>query len=732
MIDAAETQEQTSRLEIVEVLAASLLSRRQEAMEYRAATGVERRWREDEELFDFMDEPGSASLVERAARINPVHAADSSRSTVKVNIIRAKTEAAVGRFADIAMPVDDRNWGMEPTPVPDLDKQLLDTRPAMQQGQPVMDQQTGQQATMRDVAQDMVEQARDRMTAMQTEIDDQLVECRYNAECRAMLWDAAKLGTGVLKGPMVVKRVKKNWRDMDGVQVLAISEEHRPASKRVNPWMVWPSPDCGSDLARAEYFWECDYMLAREIRALAGLAGYDEEMIEQALSSEPTRVNAGYGKDGSRVDRYTVKDSSLYEVWEYHGDVPRSLLDCMQCEIPGEMAGTSLSAAVVFVNDLPIKAVLNPLDTGDLPYDFFQWTKTGDSPWGIGIPRMMAWQQRVITAAWRATMDNAGDSAGQQIVMNAGVEPADGVWELSGRKIWRNTEGSVQASQAFSQFQLQSRQQELANIIEMALRFSDMETGIPMLFQGEQGKLPETLGATNIMVDANNVSLRTRVRVFDDQITVPHLRRYYDWNMQYSEREDIKGDYQVNARGVSVLLEKDQQAQSIIQLWPLLADPEIAALVDKSKLARQLFSAHRLDVLKSEDQIKQEQEQQAQQTEQQQDPATSAAQIRAETQLQVAQLNQESDMQELQLKQVMADADRQHEREMKQMDLQIQMMRLANDRDISLDSIKAMLASDAMKLRTQKELAANRPAPQVVTPPTEPPGRAPDGQAYQR
>ena len=219
--------------------------------------------------------------------------------------------------------------------------------------------------------------------------------------------------------------------------------------------------------------------------------------------------------------------------------------------------------------------------------------------------------------------------------------------------------------------------------------------------------------------------------MFDDQITVPHLRRYYDWNMQYNEREDIKGDYQVNARGVGALLEKDQQAQSIIQLWPLLADPDVAARVDKGKLAKQLFAAHRLDVLKSEDQIKQEQEQQQQQGAQP-DPATSAAQIRAEAQLQVAQLNQESDMQELQLKQAMADADRAHEREMKQMDLQIQMMKLANDRDISLDSIKAMLASESMKLKTQKELAAGKSAPQIATPPTEPPGRAPEGQAYQR
>ena len=56
----------------------------------------------------------------------------------------------------------------------------------------------------------------------------------------------------------------------------------------------------------------------------------------------------------------------------------------------------------------------------------------------------------------------------------------------------------------------------------------------------------------------------------------------------------------------------------------------------------------------------------------------------------------------------------------------------ANDRNISLESIKAALASDTMKLKTQKELAAGKSAPQIATPPTEPPGRAPEGQAYQR
>ena len=84
-------------------------------------------------------------------------------------------------------------------------------------------------------------------------------------------------------------------------------------------------------------------------------------------------------------------------------------------------------------------------------------------------------------------------------------------------------------------------------------------------------------------------------------------------------------------------------------------------------------------------------------------------------------------------KQQMAEAERAHEKEMKQADLQIQMLKMANDRNISLESIKAALASDTMKLKTQKELSSlNRTAKQVAMPPTEPAGQAPPGQAYQR
>ena len=65
----------------------------------------------------------------------------------------------------------------------------------------------------------------------------------------------------------------------------------------------------------------------------------------------------------------------------------------------------------------------------------------------------------------------------------------------------------------------------------------------------------------------------------------------------------------------------------------------------------------------------------------------------------------------------------------------------ANKRNLSLDQIKAELAQTSMKLGVQKDLSLaghimdhhkhHNPVPQVITPPTEPAGRAPDGEAFQ-
>ncbi len=743
------------RIEVLSALASAQLVKRDAAVEARAASGVERRWREDADLFNGEDSATRNSMVDyatgQAAAGKARKGAGSTRSTVVVNIVRSKTETAAGRFCEIMMPVDGENWELQPTPSPEMDAGLKDDRPAMQAGAPILDGK-GNQASLSAVMADKLAKARQKMAGMQREISDQHAECQYNAEERKMIWDSAKLGTGVLKGPNVIKRFshrfvpQKDYQE-DGtefsVQVFKMVEEQKPASRAVSPWNCYPDPGCGDDVRKCRYFWERDIVSPRDVQKLIGGQGYFDDQLREVLAEKPKRVKVSVKNDMSRVQVEEIEKGGYYDVWEGYVDVSGEdleLLDVEGLELEEDLSGKTISVCMVFINERPVKISLNLLETGEIPYDFFQWSESGDSPWGFGVPRLMMFQQRIITAAWRAMMDNAGDTAGAiRMIRRRDVEPADGGsdWSLTRNKLFLYTGSDDQADmrKMLAQFQLDSRQQELQAIIELALRFVDMETAMPTLFQGEGKTAPETLGATNIMVDANNIALRHRVKRFDDQITVPHLTRYYHYNMLYHPDESIKGDYQVNPRGVRVLLEKDQQAQAIIALWPLLADPEVAGEVDKKKAARQLFGAHRLDILKDDQQkaADQSQEQAQQQQPQPGDNALQAAQVRSEAQLQVAQLNQQSDMAELELNAKESEKQRQHEREMKEAELQIEMMKMANAKNISLESIKASLASDTMKIGAQLDLSRiHGKGPQVAIPPSEPAGKAPEGEAYQR
>ncbi len=720
-------------------LAQNLLRKRDEAVVYRSGTGVERRWRADEEAFDSLTEEQKTEMIDYATgEAAPRGNTGPIRSRVVVNVLRSKCETAEGRFCDILLPVDDRNWGLKPTPVPELAKAVNDARPVIntETNQPLTNND-GSPVKASDIAKAKIDQAQEAMEAMENEIDDQLTECSFNGECRKVIRDAVRSGTGIIKGPNVVKQIRKAWIPAEGGQrkvfIMKAVEDPTPVSKRVDYWNVYPDPQCGDDVKRASYMWEYDEILPRELRAMIGLEGYFSHEIEKVLEEDPIRTTVAYNENRKRneIKRLTLANGLAYEKWEYHGDVDRDDLVALGVDV-AELKGKSLSACVVFVNEHPIKVQLNVLDTGDLPFDFFQWCQVKNTPWGIGVVRIGTWAQRVIQAAWRGTMDNARDSSGANVIVGPGVEPVDGRWEITGKKLWRMVSAELDdVRKAFLQFQLESRQVELAAIIEMAIKFLDMETALPMIFQGEGNEIPETLGATNIMVDSNNVAIRSRVKIWDDQITRPHITRYYHWNMQYAENPDIKGDYNVDPRGTSVLLARDQQARTLVNLMALRNDPRVDAEVDWGKAVRELFTSLRLNVLKSKEDKVRDEEARKNQPEQPQDPKIAASQIKSQAELQKADLVQKSDMAELQFKATEAERQRAFDREMRQMDLQIRMMEFAQEREMQLADVKKELSVEASKQGLMRELAEKKTA-ELTKPPIEPPQKAPAGESYQQ
>lgn len=735
------TEEEIRAMEAIQRISSSLLKKRDEAVKFRAASGVERRWREDEEAYDIgVETEAGASMMDYATGTAPTKEKGPTRSKVIVNIVRGKCDIATQRFSDIQLPTDDKNYGLEITPIPELAEAIKDDRQARLKGDSTPLEKDGKPITISDVARKELEVAKEKMKAMETAIDDQLTECRYNAEQRKLIASAVKVGTGILKGPNIIKDVRKKWIKTENGHELQVKEDTQPASKWVSCWNVYPSPECGEDIRRASYIWERDTLLPRELRDLHGVDGYFDDQIVKVLKEEPKRTKVAHNAKSNRhrVEQSTLESGELYEEWIYSGSLNREDLEALGVDLGDDMITQSFSAVVVFVNDRPIKVQLNTLDTGELPYDFFQWTEVTDSPWGIGVARVLIWLQRIIIGAWRATMDNAGDSSGANVIVGPGIEPVDGKWELRGKKLWRVLTGDgnedIDVRKAFSQFQILNNQAQLEAVINLALKFVDMETALPMLFQGEQQEAPKTLGATNIMVDSSNIALRGRVKLYDDKITSPHITRYYDWNMQYNDDDEIKGDYKVDPRGASVLFEKDQHAQTLMQIMAMKNDPDFALKVDWEKAVDQALSSLRLDIAKDPEAYKEAKKQYeaAQKNGQQQDPSIAIAKLREEAELKKAEITADTAEKERVFKADEADRDRQFKYAIEEMKMNTKMMELAQVKGISIDKIKSELMRDSMKLKLQKDLAGpDKRGPQVITPPVEPEGRALPGRAYQ-
>jgi len=782
----ADKDAQEERRVRVENLADSLLTKRDEAIAGRAATGIERTWREDQRAFEGLDGTSTKSDMTDYATGEASGGSNGKmqrRSRVIVNIIRGKCETAEGRFTEIQFPTDDKNFGIDSTPVGEL-AMPMDIPEGIVQASPEQLVEDPSQAPMQDpmAAQDPMgapqqeevieapqepseereararkDELKKRASAMESEIDDQLEECDYNAECRKVARSAIRLGTGVMKGPNIVKTTRRAWveqKDSDGsVHTLKVVENLKPASASRDIWNIYPDPHCGDNPKKGAYIWERDHLLPRELRALMGVPGYSKQQIIRVLQEDPVRTVVQLDKgNNQQVRASTIARGAPYERWEYNGDVDKDDLIAMGVKVD-EDSDESISACVVFVNNHPIKAQLNMLDSGELPYDFFPWVQVDDSPWGMSEPRKLIWQQRIITAAWRAMMDNAGDSSGAQIVIGRNVRPEDDVWEVTGKKIWIDESEDSDVKKAFQQFQIQNNQGELQNIINLALEFMDLESGTPRQAQGQQSTSgTKTLGELQILMQGADTTRRRQVKQWDDLITRPHIGRYYHWNMMYNPKPEIKGDFDVVARGTSVLIVKDENAQKLMQIMQLRNDPDAAVIVDWEKVIKQLFESQHLDVIKDEDAIKEAREKQAQQ-QPQADPRIEVANIAAKGRSEVAGItaktkedemvaNTQVRMEELKIDDVNADEDR------KLKDKEINGKLSAEN-----DKLKAKLAEVTMNLQVQQkenQLARaqrddhivadhsmrhedrkqTRAQKQIAKTGVEPAGKAPAGEAF--
>lgn len=764
--------EKERKLQQIQNIGTAIAKKRDEAVKARAGSGIEEEWLECEEAYLGIDD---ANRHENRS-YKPLHPTgsfttikrDPARSTVYLNITRPYVDAAVARVADMLMPTDDRNYNIRPTPNPDLEQGVRDgikqkveqafaqaQQQAQQPPQPGQPPQAPQPPAQIDqgemilrLGQEVMEEAKKRAETAEKQIDDWLIQCQYHSELRKMLEDCGRLGVGIIKGPSPTRRkaVKTN---ADGSVEMVISID--PESRRVDPWNFFPDGACGDDIHNGSYVFELDKLSTKALRELKDQPGYLAEQIDKVIEEGPGKVrDKGLGRPGN----VTSDEDEMFDVWYYYGLLDKDDLEALGVSIEEGAKLLGVPAIVTVVNDSVIKASLNPLDNGAYPFDVMPWQRRAGYWAGVGIAKQINTPQRIINAATRNMMDNAGISGGPILILRRGmIEPADGQWNLTPRKFFFvKEEAEVRnAADAITSIIVPSNQQEMSNIIQFALKMAEDVTGLPQLMQGSMGnQAPDTVGGMQMVMNNASTVLRRIARTFDDCVTEPHIRRYYDWLQMYGP-DEAKGDCFIDARGSSALVERDIQNQSILQMGQLVMNPSFG--IDPKKWFAEACKAQRLDPKKfqytEEEQAKLAQQPPAP------PPQVAVAQIREQGAMERKKMelaaDQQSDQLEakIDLERIKTDRDRdtiyvqaetertraENEARMNELMLkrELEMLKYANANKMTLDTLKADLAKESMRLNTQRELAGLRAtADRMTTPPTEPPGRAPAGQSWQQ
>ena len=112
-----------------------------------------------------------------------------------------------------------------------------------------------------------------------------------------------------------------------------------------------------------------------------------------------------------------------------------------------------------------------------------------------------------------------------------------------------------------------------------------------------------------MLMGAANISLKSTVKNIDDFLLEPMIQSLFHFNMEFSTNEEAKGDLKVVSRGSTALIQKEVQSQRLLQFLSLVSNPTDIAIVDRTKLIRDIAQSMEIDadeIIKSEEVIQAE------------------------------------------------------------------------------------------------------------------------------
>jgi len=512
------------------------------------------------------------------------------RSHVYPRDTRIKVKGGVAKVMEMMFPAHDRNWSLAVTPNPSIPESQL---------QRIIDE-LQDQAQNGVIPSDLIERevrkfAEARKEKMEAEIADQLADLGvvdYPQICKKVVRSGYIYGAGIARSPMVRTQDERQWEmQPDGTYVAVTKKIKRPYLEFCRIW------DCYPDLSAKNWedqegFFERFVFNRRDFKALIKRKYFEKETIKEYLRTHP---DGNYAANSYEADLQSLAKTSnmanrasrRYEVYRFLGFVSAHILAAQGVQIKEDEMFEDIFADVWIIDDAIIKA--RKASFGERvsdQYHAFIYTEDEDSGLtGMGLPEEIRDSSMSLCAATRALMDNMAAVAGPIFEVNTSLLP-------KGRKtigaihsfktIEREGDGPEAQYPAVRAITTQSHIPEILNIIQMQRQQLDIESNLPAYTMGSmQQPLGEAFRTSNnmsMMLGSANMVTKDTVRAYD-KFTTSVITSLLKWNMEFNPREEIKGDYQVQAKGNLSLVAKEVRGAALDQFVMTLS-PEERAILD--------------------------------------------------------------------------------------------------------------------------------------------------------
>ena len=543
---------------------------------------------------------------------------DSEKSKVFIKITKTKVLAAYGQLVDILFSNKKFPIVVEPTPVPEgiVEFAHMET-PLDQVADPYGFQGDGRNmpAGASDptelgemyknlpvkkgpskVGEPQISPAQKSALQLEKVIHDQLLDTNASTVFRNAIFEAAMLGTGVIKGPHnFYKRIHK-WVGGEEGKEYQPYEKTVPRLEYVSIWDFHPDPSA-TNMEDCEYVIQRHRMTRQQLRGLINKPHFDAAMIQECISKGPNYEDKYY-EDTIRDDETQPNISeNRYEVLEYWGvldadfarsvglQIDESLSDLDQVQINAWICGECI-----------LRCVLNPFTPARIPYHSFPYEVNPYQLWGIGVAENMEDAQMLMNGHVRMAIDNLA-LAGNLVfdVDEASLVPGQNMDIFPG-KIFRRQSGVT--GTAINGLKFPNTAGENLQMYQISRQLADEETGLPSIMHGQTGVsgTGRTAAGLSMLLGGASLSIKTVIKNIDDYLLKPIGESYFQWNMQFNDNSpEIIGDLEIKPSGSTGVMQKEIRSQRLTALLQTVANPMLAPFIKLPNLMKELAIAQDID-----------------------------------------------------------------------------------------------------------------------------------------